>query len=184
MSQNDFYLAQIIAFGRKLGWAANIISIITVIFGFVSAIIAVFKIIKRKLYIKKLLRIPAPKGAGAIIICIGKQISPEQAKAFLTEKYPDVPILLKYHKPEFLRPEQLLIAFEEIKEELFIIRQKGELKEIWLFYGGPVTLASVLGAFLDNWLPVKVFAFEKGSFVYYIPIEKETLKAPSKNIST
>jgi len=57
-------------------------------------------------------------------VCIGPRIPPENAEAFLKEKYPDVPVILKYHKAEFLNSKQLLAAFEDIKNKYSSFAEK------------------------------------------------------------
>lgn len=47
-----------------------------------------------------------------------------------------------------------------------------------LFYGGPVTLMALIGAILDNWVPVKIFA-HNGKYVFHFTLTKELVKAVS-----
>ena len=43
---------------------------------------------------------------------------------------------------------------------------------------GPVTFAAALGAMLDNWAPVHVYAFEHGTYRHHLVLEKETVVGP------
>ena len=50
--------------------------------------------------------------------------------------------------------------------------------EVHVFYKGPVTFATALGAMFRNWVPVKIYAFEGGTYVLHMRLDKETIIAP------
>jgi hypothetical protein len=50
--------------------------------------------------------------------------------------------------------------------------------EVHVFYKGPVTFATALGAMFRNWVPAKIYAFEGGTYVLHIRLDKETIIAP------
>lgn len=50
--------------------------------------------------------------------------------------------------------------------------------EVHVFYKGPVTFATALGAMFRNWVPAKIYAFEGGTYVLHMRLDKETVIAP------
>ncbi len=55
------------------------------------------------------------------------------------------------------------------------LTQKG-VTEVHLFYKGPVTLATAVGALFDNWVPVKAYEYVEGSYQFVAVLEKGTIK--------
>lgn len=47
--------------------------------------------------------------------------------------------------------------------------------EVHLFYSGPVATAVLLGSMLDNWVAVKLYQYEQGKYVYWLPLIKAGL---------
>lgn len=50
------------------------------------------------------------------------------------------------------------------------------ITELHLFYKGPVALAMAIGAITDNWVPVKVYEYSKGTYNPTVVLEKGLIK--------
>jgi len=74
-----------------------------------------------------------------------------------------------------------VVKFPQILKEINETKRKltaAGVTEVHFFYGGPVTFAAALGAMLDNWVPVHVYAFEHGTYRHHLVLEKETVVGP------
>jgi hypothetical protein len=70
-----------------------------------------------------------------------------------------------------------MIEINKLKDEA----QKLGVSEALLFYAGLVDLAIHTGASFSNWVPIKVFAFDKtkGTYAYRFTMTTETTKMDS-----
>lgn len=71
--------------------------------------------------------------------------------------------------------------FPEILREIQDLRARLDeigVTEVHVFYKGPVTFATALGAMFRNWVPAKIYAFEGGTYVLHMRLDKETIIAP------
>jgi len=71
--------------------------------------------------------------------------------------------------------------FPDILREIQELRGRLDaigVTEIHVFYRGPVTFATALGAVLRNWVPAKLYAFEGGTYALHMRLDKETVIAP------
>jgi hypothetical protein len=71
--------------------------------------------------------------------------------------------------------------FPEILREIQELRARLDeigVTEVHVFFKGPVTFATALGAMLRNWVPAKVYAFEGGTYALHMRLDKETVIAP------
>ena len=122
---------------------------------------------------------PSSEGRVAISIGIGGAINPkESVRKFLKKNFPDVPLVMSYSKQGNFSGKELLKIFEEIKLDFFDLMKKGDITEILLFYGGPVTMMAPIGAIVDNWVPVKLFGRDnEGRYVFHFTLNRELVKA-------
>lgn len=70
--------------------------------------------------------------------------------------------------------------FRALLHELNEIKQKLDatgVSEVHLFYKGPVTFSVAVGALLGNWVPTKLYAFEGGTYVLHMLLDKDTVVA-------
>lgn len=117
-----------------------------------------------------------PSSEGTIAVSIGIGISPEKAvKEFLKKNFSNVPLIMSYSKEGHFSENELLKIFEEIKSNFKDLMKKGDISEILLFYGGPVTVMALIGAVLDNWVPVRLFAYN-GKYRFHFTLNKELVK--------
>lgn len=75
----------------------------------------------------------------------------------------------------YLQPEDypdVLGRLLKIKDEF----TKVGITELHLFFKGPVPLAMAIGAVTDNWVPVKVYEYTKGTYRLVVVLEKEGVK--------
>lgn len=116
---------------------------------------------------------------GRVAISIGVGTSPEGAvREFLKKNFPDVPLVMSYSKQGNFSGEELLKIFEKIKSDFFDLMGRGDISEILLFYGGPVTMMAPIGAIVDNWVPVKLFGRDnEGKYVFHFTLNRELIKA-------
>jgi len=112
-----------------------------------------------------------------VAICIGIGKSPcASVKAFMEEKGWDFPIL-SWVKEGFLHPEDYPSAMAKIND---LRKQALDLgaSEVQLFYAGPVDIGMFIGASFDNWVPVKVYAFN-GTYELRLVLEREAARSSS-----
>ena len=127
---------------------------------------------------KRLLKFtPSSEGRIAVSIGIGTNLERAVSK-FLKEKFPDVPLVMSYSKQGDFSGKDLLKIFEKIKLNFFDLMQRGDISEILLFYGGPVTVMAPIGAIVDNWVPVRLFGRDnEGKYVFHFTLNRELVKA-------
>ena len=164
-------------FEQPLALITNIIAVVSAGYVIISIINKGLRYRRRK----KLLKF-TPSAKGSVAISIGVGLDPTEAvKGFLAANSPDIPLIMAYSKLGNFSGEELLQIFEEIKSDFFDLMQKGDISEILLFYGGPVTLMAPIGAIVDNWVPVKLFGREEGKYIFQFTLNKELIKKiPSK----
>ncbi|MEW6097552.1 MAG: hypothetical protein AB1567_13735 [bacterium] len=118
-----------------------------------------------------------PSSEGRVAVSIGVGLNPEEAvQDFLNTNFPDVPLVIAYSKIGEFSGKELLQIFNEIKSRFFDLMKRGDIKEILLFYGGPVTLMAPIGAIVDNWVPVKLFGREEGKYIFHFTLNRELIK--------
>lgn len=152
-----------------IGWIANIIQIGSVIFTAYSLWHA-----KRALdkYLKQR-KTEVSARPWALIISLGSDIQ-GQVNAYLQDQKLDIPVE-PYTREGFIGPDD----FYPILKHLLSIKNKltqAGVTEVHLFYKGPVTMAIALGAVTDNWVPLKVYEYSKGTYQLTCVLEKETVK--------
>ncbi len=127
---------------------------------------------------KKLLKL-ASSLEGRVAISVGVGVNPEKAvHDFLRKNFPDVPLVITYSKLGNFSGKELLKIFEEIKADFFDLMERGDISEILLFYGGPVTIMAPIGSIVDNWVPVKLFGRNnEGKYVFHFTLNRELVKA-------
>lgn len=96
----------------------------------------------------------------------------------MRKNFPDVSPVMTYSKLGDFSGKELLEIFEQIKSDFFGLMERGDISEILLFYGGPVTLMAPIGAVLDNWVPVKLFGRNnEGKYVFHFTLNRQLVKA-------
>jgi len=163
-------------FGDPIDLAVNIGTTV----GWLWLIFSVPRTWVRRRRRKKLLKLTRTlKGRVAISIGIGGGIDPEEAvREFLRENFPDVPLVMTYSKPGNFSGKELLNIFEEIKADFFELMKRGDISEILLFYGGPVTVMAPIGAIVDNWVPVRLFGRDdRKKYVFHFTLNRDLVKA-------
>lgn len=164
------------SFGEPLDFVVNIGTILGWFIGLFWLLQTGMRYIRRK----KLLKFtPSSEGRVAISIGVGGKINPKEAVIeFLKKNFPNVPLVMAYSKPGDLSGEELLKIFEEIKSDFFDLMQKGDISEILLFYGGPVTMMAPIGALVDNWVPVKLFGRDnEGKYLFHFTLNRGLIKS-------
>ena len=98
-----------------------------------------------------------------------------QVEAYLRDQKLDVPIEA-YDRADIPNSQfiPILQELQQIKDRL----SSAGVTEVHLFYKGPVTMAMALGALTDNWVPIKVYAFDEGTFKQVVTLEKRLVKGP------
>lgn len=108
----------------------------------------------------------------ALVISFGGDIR-GQVEAYLKDQKLDIPV--RSYKSDYFAASQFIPILQElqaIKDELTDVG----VTEVHVFYKGPVTMAMALGALTDNWVPIRVYAFEEGTFKQVITLEKRIVK--------
>ena len=171
---NNFF-TNLFSFNNYIGIIVNVGTIL----GWLAGIFWLIKSIIRRIKRKKLLKF-APSSEGSVAVSIGVGINPKEAvERFLEKNYKDVPLLMDYSKLGYFSEEDILKIFEEIKLFLFDIKQRGDVEEILLFYGGPVTLMAPIGAILYNSKTTKIFHndIKKKDYVLHFTLDREIIKS-------
>ena len=109
----------------------------------------------------------------ALAIGLGSDIT-GSVKEFLKDQGLDIQVE-SYAREGFISPDD----FYPILKDLLRLKDKLTkvgVTEVHLFYKGPVTMAMAIGAVTDNWVPVKVYEYTKGTYQLDLVLEKETVK--------
>jgi len=107
----------------------------------------------------------------AIAIGIGKDLEASVNNYLKDHDWGDVPLISWKSGNNWLEPKDYPEAMVKING-LKDLAMKDGVTEVLLFYGGPIDLAIYIGARLQNWVPVKVFNFDKGTYRHIITLEK------------
>jgi hypothetical protein len=160
-------------------WLWNILSVIANILqiGSVAVVVILFWRNSRR-YAELVRRGTRPLGTpnpAALVIGFGMDIE-GNVRQFLQETRRVLPMQVHYYQGivPLERFPQILREVNESKRKL----TAAGVTEVHFFYGGPVTFAAALGAMLDNWVPVHVYAFEQGTYRHHLVLEKETVVGP------
>jgi hypothetical protein len=109
----------------------------------------------------------------AMAIGIGKDLEASVSNYLKDHDWGDVPLFSWKSGGNWLEPKDYPEAMVKINE-LKDLALKGGVTEVLLFYAGPIDLAIYIGSRLQNWVPVKVFNFEKGTYRHNLTLEKES----------
>ncbi|MEA3397648.1 MAG: SAVED domain-containing protein, partial [Chloroflexota bacterium] len=109
----------------------------------------------------------------ALVIGLGNDIQ-GQVQAYLQDQKLDMPIKA-YTRKGFVTAEEYYPILKDIMGIKDKLTQAGAT-EVHLFYKGPVTMATAIGAATDNWVPIKVYEYTKGAYQLTCVLEKETVK--------
>jgi len=107
----------------------------------------------------------------AMAIGIGKDIEATVSNYLKDQDWGEVPLLSWKSEVTWLEPKNYLEVMVKINE-LKDLAMKGGATEVLLFYAGPIDLAIFIGTRFQNWVPVKVFNFEKGTYRHNLTLEK------------
>ena len=154
---------------RIVSWIANLVQI-----GSVAFVVWVFWRNSRRY--AKLVR-EGTKTTGhprpvALAIGLGADIA-GPVTAYLEEQERSMP-LQNYCVEGFVPADRFPRTLRELHDIKRRITAMGAT-EVHLFYRGPVTFSSALGAVLDNWVPVTVYAYEHGTYRPDFVLDKETV---------
>jgi len=157
----------------------NILSVIANILqiGSVAVVVVLFWRNSRR-YAELVRRGTRPLGTPnpvALVVGLGMDIE-GNVRQYLQENRRAMPVQTHYYQgvvPLDKFP-QILREINESKRKL----TAAGVTQVHFFYGGPVTFAAALGAMLDNWVPVHVYAFEQGTYRHHLVLEKETVVGP------
>jgi len=109
----------------------------------------------------------------AMAIGIGKDLEATVSNYLKDHDWGDVPLFIWKSGGDWLELKdypEVMIKINEFKD----LAMKEGVTEVLLFYAGPIDLAIYLGTRLQNWVPVKVFNFEKGTYRHNLTLEKES----------
>ena len=109
----------------------------------------------------------------AMAISIGKDLDTTVGNYLKERGWENVPLLSWKSGTNWLEPKDYPEAMAKINgfKDMAL---EGGATEVLLFYAGPVDLAIYIGSRLQNWVPVKVFNFEKGTYKHIITLEKSS----------
>jgi hypothetical protein len=153
----------------NLGWLANLIEIGSVVFTVVT-------LWRTRLALSRYLAARKTKMTArpwALVISLGSDIL-GQVKGYLADEKMDMPIE-SYSREGFISTDE----FYPILKSIMMIKDKltqAGATEVHLFYKGPVTMATAIGAATDNWIPIKVYEYTQGRYQLACVLEKETVK--------
>lgn len=152
-----------------LGTLANLIEV-------VSFIVVVILFLQARRQFQRYLKTRATavsEQPWAIAVGIGGDIQ-GQVKRFLDKTgFSQMP-LENYVHQGYVPPGD----FYKVLRDMLRIKNKlaqGGATEVHLFYRGPVTLAMGIGSIFDNWVPVKIYEYDEGSYRLDFVLEKGTV---------
>jgi hypothetical protein len=169
------FLEWLIHFGRNLDWLLNLIGLL----GYPVAIYLWLRERARYQRLRRLIGFRPAEGAVAVIIGIGVPSVKADAEKFIREQFETpLPIVLLYDRRGFFSREQLLDIIYEVRDKIRELMVAGGIREVHLFYGGPLVVAAALGAIADNWVPVRWYNHNKktGQYEYTFTLDVETIK--------
>ena len=108
----------------------------------------------------------------AMAIGIGKDLEASVGN-YLKDQDWDVQLISWKSGDTWLKPKdypEVMVKINGLKD----LAMKSGVTEVLLFYAGPIDLAIYIGTRLQNWVPVKVFNFEKGTYRHSLTLEKES----------
>jgi hypothetical protein len=174
------WIQRLVEFFESVEWLLNLGGIVAYVVSFVLFIRAWLRY--RRL--RRLKELEPSEGAIALAVGIGVSVT-EDARHYLERAFgtdPDdtlkVPLVLTYDRPGYFSRDKLIDIMREIRDEIRKLMTIGGVREVHLFYGGPIGVAAALGAIVDNWVPVKWYAHNKktGEYEYLFTLDVETVK--------
>jgi hypothetical protein len=151
----------------------DIISISANVIEVGSFIVVIFLILQARRQLHRYLNARAEQSSEhpwILAVGIGGDIL-GQVKHYMTnhglEKFP----IENYQREGLVPPEK----FYEVLRDMLKIKTKlsqAGVSEIHLFYRGPVTLAMGIGSIFDNWVPVKIYEYDQGTYRLDFVLEK------------
>ena len=152
-----------------ISWIANLIQIGSVVFTAVS----LWRARQALTHYLKARKTEMSARPWALIIGLGSDIQ-GQVQAYLQDQKLDMPIE-PYTRKGFVTAEDFYPILKDIMTIKDKLTQAGAT-EVHLFYKGPITMATAIGAATDNWVPIKVYEYTKGTYQLTCVLEKETVK--------
>lgn len=157
------------AFLNFIGIAANVI-------GVVSFVVVIFLFLRARSQYRRYVK-SREQGIGerpwALAIGINGDIIGQVRPYLDGNGLSDVQIE-NYPIEGFLPADQyynVLRDISKIKERL----TTAGVTDVLVFYKGPVSLAMGIGSILDNWVPVKIYEYTKGTYHLNFVLDKETV---------
>jgi hypothetical protein len=155
---------------QALGYAADVIQLLT----FVFAIVALLK--ARAAYVRYLRRARASSTNRPVSLAVG--IGGDISGS--VKKYWEDQNIQMHVEPIFtsgyLKPDQIEGVLAKVARTKQSLTESG-ITELCLFYKGPVTVATGLGMLLSNWVPVKVYELNGGTYTLAVTLDKAISKA-------
>ncbi len=126
--------------------------------------------LRRYLQSQQDLRLDHP--AAVVVDLTGTDIT-QQVKAYLKEQGQDMHLANCRHEgvtsDNFWK---IISELQRIKSDLTEL----DIREVHLFYKGPVTVGMAIGMLFDNWVPVHVYQFSRGRYERHAVLTKESIK--------
>lgn len=151
-----------------IGFVADLIAIGTLLF----TLVVLWRAKRRLALALKTLQQRSGEAPVGLSIGLGQDIH-NAVELHLKEQGLSMPVY-NYHKMGVVPSSQFHSVLRDILEIKQQITRAG-VKEVHLFYMGPVTLSVGLGAVLDNWVPVIVYKFANGQYEPEFVLQKETV---------
>lgn len=117
-------------------------------------------------------RNPQGKGTGVLSIGIGQDIE-APVRSFVEEHLEPGIAFENYTQSGLVSSERFYEVLGDLQRRKQLLADL-QVKELHLFYAGPITLGMGIGAIFDNWIPVRVYGFSKvtGSYEYTFTLGK------------
>ena len=159
---------------ETLSLIANIMQIISFV---PFAVGGIYFYIKGRQLARRLKTLAAVPTNRPVALAIGLGANNEGAvKQQLKDDNLEMDVLAVTHD-RFIKSTDYPRLIRELKEIKSRLSDTG-VTEVNIYYQGPVTFAMALGALLDNWVPVKVYAFRNGRYELDLALTTETFIAP------
>jgi len=154
-----------------LGTVADVLGILTV-FVAIWGSIGIIRYRRRLKQVIDARKNPDNSKTAILSIGIGQDIQAQVREYADTHFAPGI-LVENYHKPGLVPSERFYDVLSDLQRRRQLLADM-QIKELCIFYAGPVTLAMGIGSIFDNWIPVRVYSMNRitGTYEYTFTLGK------------
>lgn len=163
------------SFADSLQWLLNLIGIAGYFWMAYAFLAARSRYIRRR----RLLEVVPSEGAVAVAIGVGTQLEGD-VQSYLARKFGpnSLPLVRTIFRPGFISKYHFADVVSEIKGDLSELMARGGIRQVHLFYAGPCSIATAIGAIVHNWVAVHLYQrnTKTGDYDLVLTLDEETVK--------